>query len=154
MTTYDERLSALTFHEFGLVEIPLRRPWCCFSFTVLSQQPPGPQLCVSVWPLSRGGDHRCGPRLKHHAKAIFRVQGHHDLRLDASLGQQQIIAAADKRQEQRPSDRREMEAHAGARAGTKRQIGGTVGVHRPATIPAETVRGRPKSLDVGADCRY
>lgn len=78
---------------------------------------------MSVWPLSLGGDHRCEPRLKHHAKAIFRVQGHHDLRLDASLGQQQIIAAADKRHEQRPFDRREMEAHAGARPGTKRQLG-------------------------------
>ena len=60
---------------------------------------------------------------KRHAKAIFRVQGYHDLRLDGFLGQLQIVAAADERQEQRPFDRREMAPYAGSRPGAKRQIG-------------------------------
>jgi hypothetical protein len=41
---------------------------------------------------------------KRHAKAIFRVQGYHDLRLDGFLGQLQIVAEADERQKQRPFD--------------------------------------------------
>lgn len=41
-----------------------------------------------------GGDDRRVPRLERHADAAFRPQGHYEFRLNALLGQSQIVAAA------------------------------------------------------------